>query len=69
MIIHTFLYFILWLCFTLQIVYNEILKFVRTQWQLSDLREINNDKGCLPKNLKQQRSTMLYGTYILQVYQ
>ncbi|KAF7380828.1 hypothetical protein HZH66_014204 [Vespula vulgaris] len=49
------------------IVYNEILKFVRTQWQLSDLREINNDNGCLPRNLNQQICTVLPGTYILQM--
>ncbi|KAL2731872.1 recQ-mediated genome instability protein 1-like isoform X1 [Vespula squamosa] len=49
------------------IVYNEILKFVRTQWQLSDLREINNDNGCLPRNLNQQTCTVLNGTYILQM--
>ncbi|XP_035728452.1 recQ-mediated genome instability protein 1-like [Vespa mandarinia] len=49
------------------VIYNEILKFVRTQWQLSDLREINNDNGCLPRNLKQQMCTVLHGTYILQM--
>ncbi|KAI4503263.1 hypothetical protein M0802_001485 [Mischocyttarus mexicanus] len=49
------------------VVYNELLKFVKTQWQLSDLREINNDNGCLPRTLNQQMSTVLHGSYILQV--
>ncbi|KAI4483261.1 hypothetical protein M0804_008316 [Polistes exclamans] len=44
------------------VVYNEILKFVKTQWQLSDLREINNDNGCLPKDLNKclQRVNKMY---------
>ncbi|XP_034940689.1 recQ-mediated genome instability protein 1-like [Chelonus insularis] len=45
----------------------EILAFVISQWQLSDLREINNENGCLPKNLSQQKLTTLSGTYILQI--
>ncbi|KAK2585704.1 hypothetical protein KPH14_010317 [Odynerus spinipes] len=49
------------------ITYKEILKFVKTQWQLSDLREINNDNGCLPRNLDQQKNIVLNGTYILQM--
>ncbi|KAL6424190.1 hypothetical protein ACFW04_009804 [Cataglyphis niger] len=46
---------------------KHILEFVEGQWQLSDLREINNEKGCLPRNLIQQVHTILTGTYILQV--
>lgn len=46
---------------------KHILEFVEGQWQLSDLREINNEKGCLPRNLIQQVHTVLTGTYILQV--
>ncbi|XP_011143330.1 recQ-mediated genome instability protein 1 isoform X2 [Harpegnathos saltator] len=46
---------------------KHILEFVESQWQLSDLREINNENGCLPKNLVQQVCTVLTGTYILQV--
>ncbi|XP_043500021.1 recQ-mediated genome instability protein 1-like isoform X2 [Polistes fuscatus] len=49
------------------LVYNEILKFVKTQWQLSDLREINNDNGCLPKDLSKCLKRVLHGSYILQV--
>ncbi|EFN69074.1 Protein RMI1-like protein [Camponotus floridanus] len=46
---------------------RHILEFVEGQWQLSDLREINNVNGCLPRNLIQQVHTVLTGTYILQV--
>ncbi|XP_015182071.1 PREDICTED: recQ-mediated genome instability protein 1-like [Polistes dominula] len=49
------------------LVYNEILKFVKTQWQLSDLREINNDNGCLPRDLNKYMYKVLHGSYILQV--
>ncbi|XP_008546115.1 recQ-mediated genome instability protein 1 [Microplitis demolitor] len=50
-----------------QAVQAEIVKFVKDQWILSDLREINNQRGCLPKNLAQQKVTSLPGVYILQV--
>ncbi|XP_063981963.1 recQ-mediated genome instability protein 1-like isoform X2 [Diachasmimorpha longicaudata] len=46
---------------------DEILTFATAQWQLSDLREISNRKGCLPSNLVEQKSTTLTGKYILQV--
>lgn len=46
---------------------KHILEFVEGQWQLSDLREVNNENGCLPRNLIQQVHTVLTGTYILQV--
>ncbi|XP_029675864.1 recQ-mediated genome instability protein 1-like isoform X1 [Formica exsecta] len=46
---------------------RHILEFVEGQWQLSDLREVNNENGCLPRNLIQQVHTVLTGTYILQV--
>lgn len=52
---------------THEITDRHILEFVESQWQLSDLREINNESGCLPKNLIQQVHTLLTGTYILQV--
>ncbi|XP_015514027.1 recQ-mediated genome instability protein 1 isoform X1 [Neodiprion lecontei] len=41
--------------------------FVISQWLLSDLREINNEKGCLPCGITQQAVTVLPGRYILQV--
>lgn len=44
-----------------------IQSFTIEQWLLSDLREINNENGCLPKNLVEQKVTMLNGCYILQV--
>lgn len=50
-----------------EITDRHILEFVESQWQLSDLREINNENGCLPKNLIQQVHTLLTDTYILQV--
>lgn len=46
---------------------RHIFEFVEGQWQLSDLREISNENGCLPRNLVQQAHTVLTGTYILQV--
>ncbi|XP_012275130.1 recQ-mediated genome instability protein 1 [Orussus abietinus] len=46
---------------------KKIQEFVVSQWLLSDLREINNDNGCLPKNLSQQKHTVLSNKYILQV--
>lgn len=46
---------------------KDIFKFVKGQWQLSDLREISNENGCLPRNLVQQTHTVLTSTYILQV--
>ncbi|RLU20710.1 hypothetical protein DMN91_007323 [Ooceraea biroi] len=46
---------------------RHIFEFVEGQWQLSDLREISNENGCLPRNLTQQMRTVLSGTYILQV--
>ncbi|XP_076233777.1 uncharacterized protein LOC143178808 [Calliopsis andreniformis] len=48
---------------------NEILEFVKVQWQLSDLREINNENGSLPRNLSQQKLVTLSENYILQVEQ
>ncbi|XP_076659645.1 uncharacterized protein LOC143362971 [Halictus rubicundus] len=48
---------------------QEILQFVKVQWQLSDLREINNEHGSLPRNISQQVSTILPENYILQVEQ
>jgi len=46
---------------------KHIFEFVEGQWQLSDLREINNENGCLPRNLAQQTHIVLTDTYILQV--
>ncbi|KAL6259997.1 hypothetical protein P5V15_009905 [Pogonomyrmex californicus] len=46
---------------------KHIFEFVESQWQLSDLREISNENGCLPKNLAQQAHIILTDTYILQV--
>ncbi|XP_011634729.1 recQ-mediated genome instability protein 1-like [Pogonomyrmex barbatus] len=46
---------------------KHIFEFVESQWQLSDLREISNENGCLPKNLAQQAHIVLTDTYILQV--
>ncbi|XP_018314414.1 recQ-mediated genome instability protein 1 isoform X2 [Mycetomoellerius zeteki] len=46
---------------------KHIFEFVEGQWQLSDLREINNENGCLPRNLAQQTHVVLTGIYILQV--
>ncbi|XP_071564806.1 uncharacterized protein [Temnothorax nylanderi] len=46
---------------------KHIFEFVEGQWQLSDLREISNENGCLPRNLAQQTRIVLTGTYILQV--
>lgn len=46
---------------------RHIFEFVEGQWQLSDLREISNENGCLPRNLVQQAHIVLTGTYILQV--
>ncbi|XP_015440111.1 PREDICTED: recQ-mediated genome instability protein 1-like [Dufourea novaeangliae] len=48
---------------------QEILQFVKVQWQLSDLREISNKNGCLPCNITQHKSIILSGNYILQVEQ
>lgn len=48
---------------------EEILQFVRGQWQLSDLREINNDNGSLPPKLSEKKFIILSGNYILQVEQ
>ncbi|XP_071649111.1 uncharacterized protein [Temnothorax longispinosus] len=46
---------------------KHIFEFVESQWQLSDLREISNENGCLPRNLAQQTRIVLTDTYILQV--
>ncbi|XP_076750136.1 recQ-mediated genome instability protein 1 [Xylocopa sonorina] len=46
---------------------EEILQFVKVQWQLSDLREINNINGSLPINLSQKKFLILSENYILQV--
>ncbi|KAF7997330.1 hypothetical protein HCN44_005607 [Aphidius gifuensis] len=46
---------------------NETITFITTQFSLSDLREICNEKGCLPKNLGQMTCTTLPGNYILQM--
>jgi hypothetical protein len=46
---------------------RHIFEFVEGQWQLSDLREINNENGSLPRNLTQHVHTILNDTYILQV--
>ncbi|XP_017795185.1 PREDICTED: recQ-mediated genome instability protein 1-like [Habropoda laboriosa] len=48
---------------------EEILQFVKVQWQLSDLREISNENGSLPCNLAQHKFIMLSENYILQVEQ
>ncbi|XP_053984275.1 recQ-mediated genome instability protein 1-like isoform X1 [Hylaeus volcanicus] len=47
----------------------EILEFVKVQWQLSNLREINNENGSLPHNIAQQHFVILPDKYILQVEQ
>ncbi|XP_043462371.1 uncharacterized protein LOC122498616 [Leptopilina heterotoma] len=44
-----------------------IQSFAIEQWLLADLREINNENGCLPKNLIEKKSTILNGCYILQM--
>ncbi|XP_014467872.1 PREDICTED: recQ-mediated genome instability protein 1-like isoform X2 [Dinoponera quadriceps] len=49
-----------------EITDKHILEFVESQWQLSDLREISSENGCLPTNLMQQVRIVLTGTYILQ---
>lgn len=46
---------------------EDILEFVKVQWQLSDLRETNNENGSLPRNLSRQKFVILSGNYILQV--
>jgi len=46
---------------------RHISEFVEGQWQLSDLREISNENGSLPRNLTQHMHTILNSTYILQV--
>ncbi|XP_017755590.1 PREDICTED: recQ-mediated genome instability protein 1-like [Eufriesea mexicana] len=48
---------------------QEILQFVKVQWQLSDLREINNNNGSLPHNLLEQKFVILSENYILQIEQ
>ncbi|XP_034192967.1 uncharacterized protein LOC117610104 [Osmia lignaria lignaria] len=48
---------------------EEILQFVKVQWQLSDLREINNENGSLPPNISQHKFIVLTENYILQVEQ
>nr|XP_033189185.1 recQ-mediated genome instability protein 1-like isoform X2 [Bombus vancouverensis nearcticus] len=48
---------------------EKILQFVKEQWQLGDLRKINNENGCLPCNLSDQKFIILSGNYILQVEQ
>ncbi|CAK9822415.1 RecQ-mediated genome instability protein 1 [Anthophora retusa] len=48
---------------------EEILQFVKVQWQLSDLREISNENGSLPCNLSQHKFIILSKNYILQVEQ
>ncbi|XP_071869023.1 uncharacterized protein isoform X1 [Bombus fervidus] len=48
---------------------EKILQFVKEQWQLSDLRKINNENGCLPCNLSDKKFIILSGNYILQVEQ
>nr|XP_033324074.1 recQ-mediated genome instability protein 1-like isoform X2 [Megalopta genalis] len=48
---------------------QEILEFVKIQWQLSNLREINNENGSLPRNISGQKSIVLPENYILQVEQ
>ncbi|XP_051173116.1 MATH and LRR domain-containing protein PFE0570w-like isoform X2 [Leptopilina boulardi] len=45
---------------------EEIQSFAIEQWLLGDLREINNENGCLPKNLSAEKSTILNDCYILQ---
>lgn len=51
----------------MQIPIEEIQSFAIEQWLLGDLREINNENGCLPKNLSAEKSTILNDCYILQV--
>ncbi|XP_031831640.1 recQ-mediated genome instability protein 1 [Nomia melanderi] len=48
---------------------EEIVQFVKVQWQLSDLREINNENGSLPPNISQHKFITLSENYILQVEQ
>ncbi|XP_043255749.1 recQ-mediated genome instability protein 1-like isoform X1 [Colletes gigas] len=48
---------------------NEIMQFVKVQWQLSNLREINNENGSLPRNISQKNCVILSENYILQVEQ
>ncbi|XP_003426939.1 calponin homology domain-containing protein DDB_G0272472 [Nasonia vitripennis] len=47
--------------------HEEIITFVINQWLLCDLREINNEKGCLPRDLSNKKCTTLSGKYILQM--
>ncbi|XP_058789973.1 recQ-mediated genome instability protein 1-like [Phymastichus coffea] len=46
---------------------DEITAFVILQWNLNDMREVNNENGCLPRNLINQKCITLPGKYILQV--
>ncbi|XP_076665685.1 uncharacterized protein LOC143367598 [Andrena cerasifolii] len=48
---------------------EDILEFVKVQWQLSDLRETNNENGSLPHDLSRQKFIILSENYILQVEQ
>lgn len=61
-------HFVLLHVFYFQPSTEEIFQFVKVQWQLSDLREINNQNGCLPPNLSQQKFITLSENYILQVH-
>ncbi|KAK0181701.1 hypothetical protein PV327_003964 [Microctonus hyperodae] len=45
----------------------DILSLIIHQWLLSDLREINNERGYLPKNIQQQKLLTLPGNYMLQI--
>ncbi|KAJ8673454.1 hypothetical protein QAD02_004716 [Eretmocerus hayati] len=46
---------------------EEITAFVKDQLLLNDLRETSNEKGCLPRNLSNQKLITLPGKYMLQM--
>ncbi|XP_051175771.1 recQ-mediated genome instability protein 1-like [Leptopilina boulardi] len=50
-----------------QVNFNNVQQFVKEQFLLSDLREINNINGCLPPNLSEKPKTILDSKYTLQL--
>lgn len=51
-----------------QVNFNGVQQFVKEQFFLNDLREINNINGCLPANLSQNKKITLDSKYTLQVF-
>lgn len=50
-----------------QVNFNGVQQFVKEQFFLNDLREINNINGCLPANLSQNKKITLDSKYTLQL--